>query len=168
MVFSGILIVLLLAVSPQRETQVPTIKVGFVDMTKLFNEYHRTKTETVKFEAKFNEEQETLKRKADEVAELQKQLQEQGSSLSEADRRDLEDRIEEASRNVRNYRDLASARLRREKQRIDKEILESLQEAVGNYGTREGYSMIFRESMLLHGAQTFDLTDEILRQVNSQ
>jgi len=137
-------------------------------MTKLFNEYWRTKKETADFEAKFNDEQEALERKADEVRDMQKQLQEQADTLSETEKRDLEERIENAVRELRDYRDRASDRLRREKQRIDQDIIEDLRKAVGGYGTREGYSMIFRESMLLHAAQTYDLTDEILGQVNSE
>ena len=167
-VFAGVLIGLVLVMTPGRETQVPTIKIGFVDMTRLFNEYHETKTATANFEKDWNDAQEAINRKADEVRELKEQLQETSDTLSEQQRRNLEERIAEAERDVKDYYDLSLKKLRREEQEIKRKLLEKLQKAVNDIGVSEGYSMIFRESVLLHGAQTFDLTDEILRKVNSE
>ena len=168
LVVVGVLAALILAIAPRRETQIPTLKVGFVDMTKLFNEYQETKTKTALFEKDWNDAQEEINRRAERVRELNERLEGQESTLSENDRRGLEEQIAEAERDVKDYYDLSLKRLRRREQEIKKELLEKLQKAVDDYGTREGYSIIFRKSTLLHAAQTFDLTDEILRQVNTE
>jgi outer membrane protein len=158
-----------LIIAPNRESQIgiPTLKIGFVDVTKLFNEYQETKIRTAEFEKEWNDAQEEINQKAEPLRELQQRLQEQASTLSEDDRRELENQIAEAERDARDLRDLLARRLRRREDEIKKELLEKLEKEVDDYGTREGYSMIFRQSMLLHAAPTYDVTDEILRRVNT-
>ena len=68
----------------------PGLKLGFVDMTRLFNEYHRTQIEAAKFDANWVKAQEELDRKADHIRELQKQRDEKGDALSEAEKAELE------------------------------------------------------------------------------
>jgi Skp family chaperone for outer membrane proteins len=168
MVYGGILIALVLVVAPGRETQVPPLKVGFVDMTRLFNEYYRTKTVTDEFDAKWNKAQEELDKRGDQIKELQDRLQDRSDALSDTQKAELEAEIKEAVRAATAYGEKRTRELRREKQQLERDLLEELQEQIKDYGTRKGYSMVFNENLLLHGAQTFDLTDEILRQVNSQ
>lgn len=168
LVYGGILIALVFVITPGRETQVPPLKVGFVDMTRLFNEYYRTKTVTDEFDAKWNKAQEELDKRGDHIKGLQDQLQEKGDALSETERSELEAEIREEVRAATAYGEKRTRELRREKQELERNLLEELQKQIGDYGTRKGYSMVFNENLLLHGAQTFDLTDEILKQVNSQ
>jgi len=168
MVYGGILIALLLLITPGRETQVPPLKVGFVDMTRLFNEYYRTKTVTDEFDAKWNKAQEELDRRGDHIKGLQDQLNEKGDALSDAEKAELEAEIKEEVRAATSYGEKRTRELRREKQQLERTLLDELGTEIKDYGTRKGYSMVFNENLLLHGAQTFDLTDEILRQVNSQ
>ena len=158
---------LVLLVTPLRETAEPVIKIGFVDMKKLFNEYHRTITVRAEFEAKFNKEQEELDRKRAPLDKLQQELEEKGDTLSAEQRRELEERYREELRALMDYRERKNRDLRREEERAERELLEELHKAVNDYGTSEGYSIIVRKSSLLHGAQSFDLTDDILTDVNS-
>ena len=167
-VYGGILIALVLVIAPGRETQVPPLKVGFVDMTRLFNEYYRTKTVTDEFDARWNKAQEELDKRGDHIKGLQDQLEEKGDALSETERAELKAEISEEVRAATVYGEKRTRELRREKQQLERDLLEELQKQIEDYGTRKGYSMVFNENLLLHGAQTFDLTDEILKQVNSQ
>jgi len=137
-------------------------------MTKLFNEYQETKIRTAVFEKEWNDAQEEINQKARRLEELKNRLQEQRNTLSETERQQLERQIDEAERDVKDYYELSLKRLRRREDEIKKELLDKLQKEIDDYGTREGYSMIFRESILLHAAPTYDLTDEILRRVNTQ
>gem|GEM_PF-2847269 len=166
----ALLTVCALVVAPKRESQIgiPTLKIGYVDMTKLFNEYQETKIRTAVFEKEWNDAQEEINQKARRLEELKNRLQEQSVTLSENEKRQLESQIDEAERDVKDYYELSLKRLRRREDEIKKELLDKLQKEIDGYGTREGYSMIFRESILLHAAPTYDLTDEILRRVNTQ
>jgi outer membrane protein len=159
-----------LAVAPKRDSQIgiPTLKIGYVDMTKLFNEYQETKIRTAVFEKEWNDAQEEINQKARRLEELKNRLQEQGNTLGESEKQQLESQIDEAERDVKDYYELSLKRLRRREDEIKKELLDKLQKEIDDYGTREGYSMIFRESTLLHAAPTYDLTDEILRRVNTE
>jgi len=150
-VIVGALIALALVVTPGGGgVGEPALKVGFVDMTRLFNEYHRTQIEADLFDAKWGKAQDELDKKADHIRELQKQRDETADSLSEAEKAEEQ----------------KTKALRAEKQDLDKKLLGELRDAIKDYSTRQGYSMVFNESMLLHGAEPYDLTDEILRQVN--
>jgi outer membrane protein len=165
----ALLTVCALTVAPKRESQIgiPTLKIGYVDMSKLFNEYQETKIRTAVFEKEWNDAQEEINQKARQLEELKNRLQEQRDTLGETEKRQLESQIDEAERDVKDYYELSLKRLRRREDEIKKELLDKLQKEIDDYGTREGYSMIFRESTLLHAAPTYDLTDEILQLVNN-
>lgn len=163
----GALIALVLVVTPGGGVVgVPGFKVGFVDMTRLFNEYHRTQVLGAEFDAKWVNAQDELDKKADHIRELQKQREEKADALSETEKAELEAEFRKAVNEAATYREQKTKALRAEKQDLDKKLLGELRQTIKDYSTRQGYSMVFNESMLLHGAQTYDLTDEILRQVN--
>ena len=167
--FVVLVVVLILFVAPRRETAepVPVLKIGFVDMTRLFSEYYETKTVSAEFEAMFNDEEEKLEIKARRANELKKKLQEEASSLSEEQVNQLKEEYNEELQKLKLLSDLTEERLRREKKKAEKELIEKLQKKISEYATRRGYSMILSKSLLLHGAQSFDLTDEIIQSVNA-
>ena len=166
-VIVGALIALALVVTPGGGgVGEPALKLGFVDMTRLFNEYHRTQVLAAEFDAKWVKAQEELDRKADHIRELQKQRDETADALSEAEKAELEAEFRKAVSEAGVFREQKTKALRAEKQDLDKKLLGELRDAIKGYSTRQGYSMVFNESLLLHGAEPYDLTDEILRQVN--
>jgi Skp family chaperone for outer membrane proteins len=159
---------LIFFVTPRRESVEPVAKIAFIDMKRLFNEYYRTKTVKAEFEATYNKEQAELEKKALTAKELQKKLQETGPSLTEEQKRRLEEQYKEELVKVKEYRDSIVGRLKREEDKAESQLLEELQKAVDTYATKQGYSMILLKSGLLYGAQSLDVTDDVLKTINSQ
>jgi len=166
-VLAGVVGALVFLIAPGRETQEPIFKIGFVDMTRLFNEYDQTKLMQNQFEAELHKEEEALNKKKQPLEQLEKEIEEKTDTVPENELRDLRDRYNEELRSLVEYRDRRLRVLRNRQQEQEKKLLDELQQAVKDYGTRQGYSMILRKSMLLFGAQSYDLTDAIIEAVNN-
>jgi outer membrane protein len=167
-VLAGVVCALVFLVTPDRETKEPVVSVGFVDMPKLLNEYYQTQIKQREFEARLKKEEEDLEIKKKPAEEIDKLLKEGADTLPEQELRELRDRLNEELRILMDYRDRRNRALRRDQEDMEKELYKELQQAVQEYGTREGYSVIVRKSMLLYGSQTCDLTQDIIDTVNRQ
>ncbi len=167
-VLAGVVCALVLLIAPWRETQEPVVSIGFVDMPKLLNEYYQTQIKQREFEAKLKKEQEDIEIKKKPAEELDKLLKEGADTLSEQELRELTDRKNEELRVLLDYRDRRNRALRRDQEEMERELYKELQQAVQEYGTREGYSVIVNKSMILYGSQACDLTQDIIDTVNRQ
>ena len=55
-----------------------------------------------------------------------------------------------------------------ERKRIFGEVLKDIESVVGDYGERNGYEYIFHDSALLYKNEKYDVTADVLAELNNQ
>jgi len=163
------------------------LRVGTVDMARVFGEYHKTKDAEAELEERKNgaraevEGQDTkLKAYKDELDALRKTINDPGTgtAVREAKKKQFEAKAEEAQ-SLRD--DLLDFARRREAQLLEMfnrkrdEILEELREAVSKKSQITGYDLVFDKSarstrdvpFLLYSKDARDFSAELIAELNA-
>ena len=140
------------------------LKVGYVDVGKVFDGYERTKASDATLESKGKQKEAELEGRMNELKKLRQNLELLNDQAREAKTKEIEEKADELQR----FRTNTARDLRRERDKIAKDILVEIQHGVEEYAKANGFSLILDERSLLYGQETYDVTDEILKALNSR
>ncbi len=138
------------------------MKVGYVDVAKLFDNYERTKTSDAALEGKGKQKEAELEGRVNELKKLRQSLELLNDKAREARAREIEEKADELQR----FRNNTARDLRRERDQIAKQILDEIQHAIQEYAKARGYTFIFDERVVLFGQPGDDVTNEVLKFLN--
>jgi len=147
-----------------------TPKIGYVDLQRALNESDTGKKAKDEFKVQVDKLQASLKKQKDEIDSLKEQLDKKSMVMKEEERGNLEDDYRRKLRDFeRSYKD-SQADLQQKDNELTGGIIKELQEVIRDYGERENFTLILEStnSAVLYGAKGSDLTDEIIREYNSQ
>ena len=140
------------------------LKVGYVDVAKVFDSYERTKTSDATLGQKGKQKQAELEGRLSELKKLRESLELLNDQAREAKARQIEEKADELQR----FRNSTARDLQRERSKLAKEIFDQIQQAIEEYASANGFSLILNERSLLYGQSVFDVTDEVLTLLNSR
>ncbi len=138
-------------------------KIGVMDLSKVFDNYQRTKEYDSVLEGKTKEYEKARNEKIDKIKELQNKMallkdDEKGKAT-----KDLEGmRNELASFDQAQQTDL-------KKQRDDKirEILLEIEKTTSDFAKKEKYDIIFNDRVLVYGTEGMDVSTQVLEILNA-
>jgi len=157
-VFLGIIFVLSILVGVAFAAD----KFAYVDLSRIFSEYTKTKD----YDKVLSEKENAYSAERDKKVNELKQLQDKTNLLSDKEKdtkkKDLETK-------VKAFQDLDRQKqtdLRKEQDEKMKEILKDIEEAVKQYSEKEGYTLVFNDRVLVYENKSFDITDKIVDILN--
>lgn len=144
--------------------QAEELKVGFVNLAKVFDGYNRTKASDATLEKKGKQKEAELEGRMNELKKLREGLELLNDDARELKAREIEERAEELQR----FRTTTARDLRRDRDKLAKEILKEIQQALEEYAKTNGYALLIDSRSLLYGRSAEDVTDEVLTLLNSR
>ena len=135
------------------------LKIGYVDIFKVFNEYEKTK----EYDANLEKKKEQAEKELDSKKEVITKLQSKISLLKEKDREKEQKKISEE---VKSYRELereAFTDIKKERDTRMKDIVEDINEVIKDYAKKNGFDLIINETSVLYGDKIMDVTSDILK-----
>lgn len=145
-----------------------SFKVGFVDMEEAFNGYLKTKTASNEVDAEFNRSNEEMKAKKQDIAKLREEIEQKEAILTEERLGELKDQLSQRQLELRLFAQKAQSDLDRLERKKTMEIIDEIENAVKEIGTKEGFDLIFKKRHLLWGSPALDLTGSVLDILNKQ
>ena len=140
------------------------LKIGYVDIFKVFNDYEKTKEYDKKLEKKKNAAEKKLEEKKVTIEKLQNKM----SLLKEEERAKKE---EELSEEVKEYRALERevfTDIKKERDEKMKDIVEDIDKIVKDYAKKNGFDLVVNSNAVLYGAKSLDVTSQILKISNDK
>ena len=139
-------------------------KYGFVDISKVFDGYAKTKNYD-----KTLEKEQKAKEKERDVKETEiKKLEEKISLLSEDKKAKQEKTLEKKRQGLYEFMQEASVDLRKTRDERIKEILLDIQDVIDDYAKTNKYTFIFNDRVLLYANKSLDITKEITKTLNTK
>lgn len=138
-------------------------KIGFVDLSRLFDEYHKTKAYDKTLEAKQKEFEGERNKKIEKIRESQGKL----ALLTEDKKATLEKDIETMKTALLEYDQQQKQDLTKERNEKIREILLEIEKIVSTYAEKEGFDLILNDRVLIYGNQVKNVTEAILGILNS-
>jgi outer membrane protein len=139
-------------------------KVGYLDISKVFDAYEGTKASDKKLEEKKTEWQGKLDKIKKELDKLNDDL----TVLSESAREKKRQQIEEKTIEFKERKKEAENDVKREGDQMVRGILREIETAVKDYGQKEGYALILNNKNVIYAADEYDITEKIISLLNSK
>lgn len=139
-------------------------KIGFVDLSRLFDEYYKTKDYDKTLEAKQKSFEDERNKKIEKIREAQGKL----ALLTEDKKAQLEKDIESMKTELLEYDQQKKQDLTKERNEKIREILLEIEKVVSDYAEKEGFDMILNDRVLIYGNQIKNITETILSVLNTK
>lgn len=139
-------------------------KLGYVDLSRLFDEYYKTQDYDKTLESKHKGFEDTRNEKIESIRESQGKL----GLLNEEKKTELEEEIEKMKADLLEFDRQKKADLTKERNEKIREILLEIENEVSAYAEKEGFAMILNDRVLVYGNQTIDVTEKILEKLNTR
>jgi len=135
------------------------IKIGYVDIFEIFNEYDKTKEYDEKLEKKKESLEKKLETKKSDIEKIQNKL----TLLKEEERKKEEEKITKQIEEYRNLEREIFTDIKKERDEKMKEIVEDINKIIKDYARKNKFSLVINENTVLYGEKVMDITSEILR-----
>ncbi len=139
-------------------------KFGYVDLRKVFSEYSKTKEYDKVLTEKQKAYETDREKKVNDIKTFQDNMNLLSDKEKEAKKGDLENKVKA----LQEFDRAKQTDLRKEQTDKMQEILKDLEDTVKQYAAKEGYTMVFNESVLVYEDKNLDITDKIVGIINSR
>ena len=140
----------------------PQGKIGYVDLSRSFDEYQKTKDFDKALEKKGDVKQEQREKLVKEIRKMRDEVE----LMNERARKKREQDIESKIKSLQDFDQDAKATLTKERDDMVRDILREINDVIQEHGEKNGFSIIVNDRVLLYGDQSGDLTDEIIKILN--
>lgn len=144
-------------------------KTGYVDTSRLLQEYSEMKEVETEFTAK----SESLKTELDSVARLfqaeVRTFQENMATMSKAEQEEAQMEFMRKQQMLQQSAQMKSNQLRAESDEVIDSLVTKVKDFVADYGKDNGYTYIFgsnESANIMYAKEGLDITDEVLEQLN--
>ena len=138
------------------------LKVAYVDLAKIFDEYKKTKDSEKVLEEKGKGKEDERAKMVDEV----KKLKDEQALLSEKAKGEKQSAIDTKIKALQDYDTKTRNELMKDRNDMLGGIMKDIEKVVSDYAKANGYDIVLNSRMLLYGADQYDLTGEILTRLN--
>jgi outer membrane protein len=159
--FVAVLVILCCLALPAT-TLAEELKIGYLNMRKVFYEYDKTKA----FNETLEREDKKIKKEVEERTEKVRRLRDEMDLLSEKAREKKEPELRKKITELDNFRKDKVNEILRKKEDMFKEIRENIMDVSDKYAKKNGYDVIFDEALFVYSQKKYDITDDIIKRLN--
>ena len=142
--------------------QAAELKFAYVDLSRIFNEYSKTKD----YDKSLTSKEETYNTERDKKVEEIKQLQDKINLLSEKEKESKKGDLENKMKTLNDFDREKQTDLRKEQDEKMKEILKDIEDVIKQYAEKEAYTLVFNDRVLVYQNKSLDISDKIMELLN--
>ncbi len=159
------LCLVLIYVAPAAAAEV--LKIGFVDLPRIFSESDAGKKARADIEAIEKSKKTVIEKKVDALKEIEEEVTKQSSVLSAEAKKAKEEEMEKLQRDIQRLVAEARTELQKKENELTNAILKDVSDIVDAIGYEEEYAIIFRSEVVLFSAKKeLDLTSAVITRLN--
>ncbi|MCF7908660.1 MAG: OmpH family outer membrane protein [Candidatus Omnitrophica bacterium] len=140
------------------------LKIGYVDIFKVFNEYQKTKEYDKTLEARKKDIEKQLEEKKNILEKMQKKL----SVIKEEEKAKEQEKIAKVVEEYRELERTGFIDIKKARDEKMKEIIEDINKIIDDYAKKGSFNLIVNENAVLYGDKVMDVTSDILKIANKQ
>ncbi|MDD5496799.1 MAG: OmpH family outer membrane protein, partial [Candidatus Omnitrophica bacterium] len=137
------------------------LKVGYIDLAKVFDEYSKTKEADKVLEEKGKAKEAERKKLIDEV----RKLKDEQALLSDKAKAEKQVVIDDKVKALQAFDLKAREELIKQRNDTVGGILKDIEKVVTDYSKEQGYDVILNSRMLLYGKDEMDLSADIMKRL---
>jgi len=137
-------------------------KFAYVDLTRLFSEYGKTK----EYDKTLGDKQSFYDTERGKRVQEVKQFQDKMNLLSDKEKETKKTELEDKIKTLQEFDRQKQTDLRKEQDDKMKDILKDIEDAVKQYAEKEGYTFVFNDRVLVYQTKSLDITDKVIDILN--
>jgi len=140
------------------------LKIGYIDMQKVFTEYNKTKKADADLEGRGKVKTDQRKKMVDTIRRLKDEMELLSEKGKEGKQAEIDEKIQELQEFDRSTRD----ELIGEREDIIRGISKDIDDVISTYGKKNGYDLILNKDrrVLLYEKEGLDVTEDIIKTLN--
>lgn len=139
-------------------------KIAFVDVAKTFDTYEKTKQN----DQVLAEEGKKKQAQRDTMIQEIRRLKDELALLADKNKEEKQVAIDEKIKALQDFDQKAREELSKKRDEAVREILKDIDTVMSDYGKQKGYDLIFNERALLYRDDKYDVTTDILNELNNR
>jgi len=139
-------------------------KLGYIDLSKTFSEYSKTK----EYDKVLTDKENVYTTERDKRANDLKQLRDKINLLSDKEKEAKQGDFQAKVKAFQEFVSQKEGDLRKEQDERMREIMKDIQESVKKIAEKDGYSMIFNDRVLVYQKKNQDITDQVVAALNTK
>ena len=140
------------------------LKIGYIDIFEIFNEYDKTK----EYDKSLEKRKDGIEGKLKDKKEIIESLQNKMTLLKEGEKAKEEEEMNKEMQDFNELQRKAYTDIKKERDEKMKEIIADIDKIVKEYAKKNKYSLIFEKNSIHYGVDKMDLTDDILKIANKE
>lgn len=137
-------------------------KFGYVDLSRTFSEYNKTKDYDKVLAGKENTYTGERDKKVNEIKQLQDKLNLLSDREKEAKKPDFDGKV----KTLEEFDRQKQTDLRKEQDEKMQEILKDIEIAIKQYAEKENYTLVFNDRVLVYQIESLNISDKIIAILN--
>lgn len=142
------------------------LKIGFVDLPRIFSESDAGKKARADIEAIEKSKKTVIEKKVDALKEIEEEVTKQSSVLSAEAKKAKDEEMEKLQRDIQRLVAEARTELQKKENELTNAILKDVSDIVDAIGYEEEYAIIFRSEVVLSAKKELDLTSVVIKRLN--
>ena len=138
-------------------------KFGVMDLSKVFDNYQRTKDYDAVLEGKTKDYEKARNEKIDKIKELQNKV----ALLKDDEKEKVQKDLETMRNELQAFDQAQQTELRKQRDEKIREILLEIEKVTSDYAKKEKYDMIFNDRVLVFGGEGLDVSAQVLEILNA-
>ncbi len=139
-------------------------KFAYVNLTKIFGEYGKTKD----YDKVLGDKENIYNNERDKKVNEIKQVQEKFNLLSDKEKEVKKSEIETKIKALQEYDRTKQTDLRKDQDEKMKDILKDIEGVIKQYALKNGYTMVFNDRVLVYQDKSMDITEDIIKLLNKK
>lgn len=137
-------------------------KIAFVDLSRVFNDYKRTKEYDAVLEKESTAFQEERNKMIEKIRDAQSKL----ALLKEDEKQKMQEDIDKQKQALLDFSRAKGTDLTKKRDEKVREILLEIEKIVSDYSKKEGYTLVLNDRVLIFGDQQLNITDTVIKLLN--
>ncbi|MCX5681606.1 MAG: OmpH family outer membrane protein, partial [Candidatus Omnitrophica bacterium] len=159
----SLVVVFMLCFSGKSFAQAAGLKIGYVGLSRVFDQYQKT----TDYDKVLEQESTQYKKDRNDLLGKIQEAERKLILLKEEDRAKLADQIEKDKQSLMEFDQKKQTELRKERDDKVREVLLEIEAVVKDYAQKEKYDIILNDRVLIYGSDTLDLTQKVLDLLNA-
>jgi len=159
---------LFLAAPTQAQLFKKGVKIGYVDIAEVFDQYEATDIATEELKEDIEEKAKDIEKRKEDINILSQKLETQGTVINEEEKTKVKKDVEGKLKELKNITERSNRELRQREKKLIRDILKDIEAVIKIYGKDNGYDLILDKRQVLYGPEGMDVTGEIVKIINQR
>ena len=137
-------------------------KIGYLDLSKVFDEYEKTK----KYDAALEEQHKGFEKERNAKIEKLREIQGKLAVLKEEEKPKVQEESDKLRAEILEFDRQKKTDLTKERDEKIREVLLEIEKIVSDFAKQNNYALILNDRVLIYGDETYEITDQILKTLN--